>query len=199
MLDQKKFSAVLPFLVPLNIVAVVVLGLLIWNFWPQPKPEVGQSVPAKLAPELVLEPTVDATPKKIKTYRPKVKQELNLPASAIGNQNEQVVAAAKVKPDDRPHTVTTTVDLQTGEFRSYDRPDPLPWLARDTKTVMGVFVGYKQMEPAVRVEVSQHLLQVKAIHFVAKGTYDYMLNSPADSNTLQKSEWFVGVGAELRF
>ena len=100
------------------------------------------------------------------------------------------MASSKVKADDHPHTITTTLDQTTGEFTSYDRTDPLPWVAVDTRTEIGMYYGLKNGEQAVRLEGRQALLQVKALHVGAVASVDVM-RGEVDS--------FVGVGVWARW
>lgn len=142
---------------------------------------VNQSVAAPKARELSREPTIEiAAPAKIKAYTPKAKEKLNLPQTVIADQNEQVISSARVDNTTRPHTVTTTINTQTGESQSYVRPDPYPWLALESRGEASLSVGYKYssrytygtVQPVARLSVRQDFLQVKALHLGVVGTVD---------------------------
>lgn len=164
--------------------------VLVYVYYPDPVPP-GVTVDATPAREVAKEETVPLIVSfPVQVYKPAVKRKLKLPPAAIADPDTHVVAASKVKPDDRPHTITTTLDASTGQFTTYDRTDPLPWLAVNTRTEVGAYVGYKGAEPAVRIEGRQTLLQVKALHLGGVAAVDVMRN---DVDT------FVGVGLWARF
>lgn len=151
----------------------------------------GVTVEAKPAAEVRNETRVDVAVKPpIKAYAPGVKGKLKLPQSVISDDAKHVIASSKTANDERPHTVTTVVDSGTGEVTTYDRTDPLPWLAVNTKSEVGVFYGLKNGEQALRVEGRQELLQVKALHAGVVGTVDA---------TRQGVDGFIGAGVWARW
>lgn len=174
-------------------VAVLTLGgayLYAWLNKPVDIPP-GVTVPAAPASEIKHEtPTVTIKPPSIKAYAPGVKGSLKLPAHVVSDDAKHVIASSKTANDERPHTVTTVVDSGTGEVTTYDRTDPLPWLAVNTKSEVGVFYGLKNGEQALRVEGRQELLQVKALHAGVVGTVDA---------TRQGVDGFIGAGVWARW
>lgn len=172
----------------LGTAAVVVASLFLWTLSAKiARMETGKAAPAAVASEVRAEPKVDIHPPKVQAYRPAVKAKFNLPAEALGNVNEQVLSASTIKADSRPHTVITTLDTATGEVKSYDRPDPLPWLAPGQQGAIGVAYGYKNGLQVGRLYARQDLVQVKALHAGAMGTLD------------TDGEWFAGGFVEFRF
>jgi len=154
----------------------------------QPMPA-GVHVDATPAPEVgkVGKDRIDCVP--VVVYKPAAKDTLKLPPSA-SEPEKRVVAATRTPADERPHTVTTLLDTSTGKFTSYDRAEPLPWLAPNTKTDVGAFFGYRNGEQAVRIEARQEVLQIKALHLGAVASADI---GAGDTDT------FVGIGAWARW
>lgn len=160
---------------------------LYFHFKPDPMPP-GIHLPANPAPELMREETVPVlVAEPIQVYRPAVKAKLKLPPAVQADAKQHVVASTRTPADERPHTVTTTLDTSTGEFTSHDRADPLPWLAVNTKTEIGLFYGLKGGEQVIRLQGQQDLLQIKAVRVGATATLD------------SDGEAFVGVGAWARW
>ena len=89
--------------------------------------------------------------------------------------------------DERQHTVTTVINTETGVPETFDRVEPLPWVAVNTKTQVGVFYGVKQGTPVARLQAEQEFLQIKALHFGAIGSLD------------SDATYFAGVGVWARW
>lgn len=178
------------------LIAVLILALvLVVLREPEPEASAGVSVPAKPAPEVKKTPK-QATPikaKTVKTYPAAVKNKLKLPDPVQLDPAEAVVAASQVQADDHPHTVTTTLNLDTGETETYVKRDPLPWLAWDYRGEAGISLGLKDGEPTTRLEARQNLFQVKAVHFGVTGSVDQALNGERDA------DWYLGIGAWYRW
>ena len=132
-----------------------------------PKEEVGQSKPAAVASEVRHVERRVVRVSKVKAYAPEAKIKLALPETVIADQQEHVISTARVPDTNRPHTVTTTINSETGEAQSFVRADPLPWVALENRGELSLSVGYKyrdQVRPVVRLGVRQDFLQVKALH-----------------------------------
>lgn len=186
---------------PVNLAVIVatllVAAWLIWNFTKEPEPQVGKTVVAAPAREVKVAPKIEVVPKKpIKVYKggKKLKQKLSLPDSVVETKSAEVVTSSKVQADDHPHTITTVLDTDTGESVTYDRRDPLPWVAFSDRGSVGLYAGMKDGEPTARLEAKQELFTVKALRFGAVATIDQPLNS-GQANT----SYFVGIGAEYRW
>lgn len=155
-------------------------------FKPDPAPP-GVHLPATPAPELKREETVPVVIDFVKVYKPAVKKKLKLPDHVQADPKQHVVASTKTANDERQHTVTTTLDTSTGEFTSYDRVEPQPWLAVSTKSQVGLFYGLRGREEIIRLQAQQELLQIKAVRVGATASLD------SDGTT------FVGIGAWARW
>lgn len=173
---------------------VAALLLCLWWFWPAPKPPVGETKPAEIAKEAKKAKTAAVTPKRLSVYPQYLKADLTLPAGSLGNINEYVVSTSRVSADDHPHTITTTVDIETGEVKTFDRRDPLPWLAVRPSGAVGIYYGLKNGEQAARLQARQNLLQVKAVHIGGLVSVDQSIG-----NMDGQTDWFAGVGAEYRW
>lgn len=169
------------------IAAVMALAVALYFFFaPEPAPTGVQRV-AEPAVEVAGEkrlPLPAAAP--LQVYEPPVKKKLNLPQSVQLDAGKHVVATAKTPADDRPHTVTTVLDVGAGEFTTYDRADPLPWIAVKTTTHVAAYYGLKRGEPTVRVQGQQEILRFKALRVEAIAAVDIGAGAP---------DAFVGIGA----
>ena len=172
--------------------ALFALGSVLLYFYLKPEPApAGVTIDARPAAEVKREVTVPLiVTAPIQVYKPAVKTKLKLPAAVIASTNTHIVASSKTANDERQHTITTTVDTTTGEFSSYDRVDPLPWLAINTKSQVGAFYGLKNGETAFRIQAQQELLQIKALHLGVTANADV---------TRGGVDTFVGVGAWARW
>lgn len=129
--------ALRPLLIGVALGIAAMLAVQAWRDRQPPAP----AVPAPLARELRNEATTVVACKPIVVYRDKVKAELGLPPDVQTNTARQVVAATKVPASDRPHTVSAVADLGTGKVDLFVRPDPLPWLALERRTSVGLIYG----------------------------------------------------------
>jgi hypothetical protein len=150
------------------------------------------SVPAAAAPEVKRAPTKLVTPKKpIKVFAGDTPARLKLPADVLANPAENVIAATQVRGSDRPQTVTTTINTETGESRSFVKQDPLPWLAIETRGMAQLAYGFKfqngQATQVTRLGVGYDAVRIKALTAGVQGTVD------SDGAT------FVGVGVAYRW
>lgn len=172
------------------LVAAVLLGLGIyaaaWYFKPAAIPP-GVTLDAKAAPAVSREKTAPVAVGKVQAYAPAAKKKLKLPATVQLDSAKHVVASSLTVNDERRHTVTTVLDTGTGEFSSYDRAEPLPWVSVNTKSQVGVFYGIKGGAPVLRLQAQQEFLQIKAVRLGAVGTLD------------GDAAYFVGVGAWARW
>jgi hypothetical protein len=158
-------------------------------FRPRPVPP-GVTVEATPAPELKREETVPVIIDFIKAYKPATKKKLALPQAVQRDADKHVVASTRTPDDERAHTVTTVIDSSTGEFTSYDRVEPLPWLRPNTTTHIGAYYGFKNGSPAVRVQLQQELLRLKALRVEGTASVDVGTGKP---------DTFVGVGGRFSF
>lgn len=161
-------------------------AVMYFAFKPDPAPP-GIHLPATAAPELKREETVPVAVASVQVYKPAVKKKLKLPPAVQADPEQHVVASTRTPNDERPHTVTTLVNTATGEFTSYDRAEPLPWLAVSSKTQIGAYYGLRGREQIIRLQAQQELLQVKAVRLGATATLD------------SDGQAFVGVGAWARW
>lgn len=170
--------------------AILAMLAAAWVFWPRPQPVAGQSVPLPPAPEVRTVEKVVERVKYVKVYPDAAKADVDLPEPVAANPAKKLTATGKLHAEDRPYTLTAVLDTTTGESEVYARPDPLPWLAPDTRTEVGVFYGYKDGEQAIRIDGRQTLVRVKALRLGAVASADA---TPGNIDT------FIGVGAWMRW
>lgn len=168
---------------------IALVAILYVNFFQEPAP-VGIHVEAAPAPQVAKVPMVAVPAKEVQAYAPAAKKKLKLPARIQQDEKQHVVASTRTPADERPHTVTTVLDARSGEFHTYDRADTQPWLAANTRSQVGVLYGYKNGEPAIRIEGQQELLQIKAVHLGAVASADA---------TAGNLDTFIGVGVWARW
>ena len=130
---------------------------------------------------------VDIRPSRVKALPPKAKAALKLPETAASNPSIYALGAARIEPDFRPVTVTTTLDADTGEVQVYSKREPLPWIAIPHRGEAGIAYGIKDGQPAARLTVQQALLDIKALRLSATATLD------------QDGDTFAGVGLSYRW
>lgn len=172
-----------------------VLFLVCWIVWKDyfsPIDRAGQVVVAKPAGEVSGKPTVTVSVQSVQAYPDAVKKKLNLSKSVAGDVKKKVVAASKIAASYHPHTVTTLLDTGTGQFETYVRTDPLPWVAFTSRGGAGVYYGMKNGEQAVRLQARQDLLQFKAIHVGAIASMESVMSTG-------QTDVFVGIGGEYRW
>jgi hypothetical protein len=181
------------------VMLLIIIGWLFLSHLNSPSPApVGMTVAATPAKETKSAPKVTAQVKKgaVRVYAHPIKLKLKLPEAVIQNEVESVVSSTQVKGDDHPQTTTTTLNLDTGEFQTYTRRDPYPWLAWDDHGKVGMYGGYKNGQPTVRIEAEQGIFQVKAVHVGVKASVDQEINP---SNNSDGTDYFIGAGAWYRW
>lgn len=153
-----------------GVIVLLVLAMLVmagWFVWLTNKPveRAGQTVEAKAAAEVKNVPTVAAPVKggAVQAYPKQVKKKLTLPQSVQDDDRKVVVAASKVAASDRPHTVTTLIDTETGKAETYVRDDPLPWVAFRSSGAIGIGTGVKRGGQMSEIYWRQDIVQFKAI------------------------------------
>lgn len=183
------------------LIILLVIGIWMWlkhlNTPQQSNAGVGITVIATPASKIKSIP-VHQTPVKngtVRVYASPAKIKLDLPKAIIDDDRKQVVAASTVKGDDHPQTTTTTMNLETGEFETFTKKEPLPWIAWSDKGSAGLYAGIKNGALTARLEVKQNIFSVKAIHFGAVATLDQPISGAAGLQT----DYFIGVGAEYRW
>lgn len=190
--DDPNLMSTARMLIVLGVVIAIGTGTYFY-FKPEPAPT-NVHLPAKPAPQVSRETTVPVViDKPVQVYRPEVKRKLKLPDAVQANPKQHVVASSRTVPDERPHTITTTLDTSTGEFTTLDRAEPLPWIAVSTKTEIGAFYGVKGVkngEPVFRLQAQQELLRVKAMHLGAIASADFARG---------EVDTYVGVGLWARW
>lgn len=151
-------------------------------------PQVATVAPA--VAEVTTEPVQSAP---VIVYRAPAKAKLKLPDAVQSNVNQHVLASSTIAADDHPHTLTTVLDTATGQATTYDTLEPLPWLAIDTHGEAGMYYGLKDGHAAIRAEIRQNLLQIKAVHVQGIASVDQYLSGPISA------DYFAGIGLAYRW
>lgn len=147
------------------------------------------SLPALPAPELAGEAIQARPAPAVQHFASKAKTRLGLPEAVRHDKDRQVTASTRIPPDDRPRTVTSVFDFETGKTELYVRRDPLPWFAPLRSNEIGLAYGFKDDHdgPVVRVQGQAWLLQMKALRAGFVGSLD------------SDGDWYAGVGFAVRF
>lgn len=171
------------------IAALILASLALWTFADRLKPDPVVNVAAPLPPakEVRTVEKIIERPKIVYVYPDKVKDDLGLPQDVQQDAGKKVVATGKLEAEERDYTLSSVLDIQTGQSEVYARPDPLPLIGPGRQGAIGVAYGIKNGEPVARVYARHDLIQIKALHAGAIGMVD------------QDSEWFAGGYLELRF
>ncbi|CAB4172710.1 hypothetical protein UFOVP1470_32 [uncultured Caudovirales phage] len=156
----------------LKLIATTLSALLLsawaWHWYTQlPQATVGVSVPAAAAPEVKRLPVIEIEIKKpVKVYSggEKTKKKLDLPDVIVMDVSQSVLASTKVQADDHSHTVTTVINSETGKTETFDRRDPLPWIAFTTKGDVMLSAGLNMSGDQVgMVQARQGILRIKSV------------------------------------
>lgn len=172
----------------------VAIGVAIYLNWPHPAPAGGESVIAPSAPVLKKAPIVPVLIKApIKTYQGETKANLKLPPLVIANPDKQVISATAILSNTHPQTVTTVLDTETGDVKTYTKTDDYPWLAVETRGEAGIMYGYKfksselGAKPIGRFQVKYDVLRIKALTVGATASLD------------TDRDGFVGLGVSYKW
>ena len=156
------------------------------------------SVPAMPAPEIKRAPTKAVTIKQpLKVFAGDTKFKLKLPAAVQKNEAEHVLAATQVKGSDRPQTITTVVNEETGQSQTFVKTDPYPWLAFENRAEVRMAYGYRyDFRGGLGVQAGK---QVGRLSF----TYDALrvkaLTAGVVAQVDTDGQAFVGVGVGYRW
>lgn len=160
---------------------LVCLAAAAWLFWPAPATPPAPVV-ATPAPAVAGMKPMTIQPKSVRALPPRAKRKLALPTEVQAATSIYALTASHVDPGERPRTLITTLDADTGEVVAYERIEPLPWIAPSTRGEVGISYGLRDGVPMGRLSLRQNLLQVKALRLGAQAHLD------------EDGEWFAGVG-----
>lgn len=127
----------------------------------------------------------------VKVYAPKVKKTLELPKAVQEDSNKAVITATDLPKSKHERTVTTVIDTTTGEATNYVQEKPLPLFAKESSGHAGLYLGFKNLEPAVRAEVHQDLFAIKALTLG--------VTASADVTQSGNTSTFVGIGGRFEW
>lgn len=129
----------------------------------------------------------------VQVYAPSAKAELKLPLELIASPTSQVLDAIPVSASERPQTVTTVINTDTGETSTYVKQEPFPIIDVESRGSLSFDYGYKlggitaTPVPVGRVNGRYDFLQIKGIH----------LGVSASAYT--DGEMFIGAGLNYRW
>ena len=107
------------------------------------------------------------------------------------DNTKSVVAATDLPKSKHERTVTTVIDETTGEATNYVQEKPLPLFAKESTGSAGLYLGFKNLEPAVRAEVRQDLFAIKALTLGVTASADVTQSGNTDT--------FIGIGGRFEW
>ena len=122
-------------------------------------------------------------------YKDKAKDKLGLPTAVVAATEQRVLGATQVNPNERPTTVSAVLNTVSGETTFYQRLDPLPWFALETRRELGIAYGFKDDAggAVARIFGKVDLVQIKMIRAGLLGNVD------------SDGDWYAGAGVSLRW
>lgn len=174
--------------VTLLLFAIIILLLAVaWTFWPREKPTVGVSAPLPPAKEVRTVEKIIERPRLVYVYPDKVKAKLDLPKPVAEDPAKKVTTTGKLDAEERPYTLSTVLDVTTGESEIHARPDPLPWIGPGKRGAIGMAYGIKDGQEVGMAYAERDLLQIKRLHAGAR------------AQAFTDGDWFAGGYVEYRF
>ena len=122
-------------------------------------------------------------------YKDLAKNKLGLPQTVVAALEQRILGATQVKPNERPTTVSAVLNTVSGETTFYQRLDPLPWFALETRRELGIAYGFKDDAggAVARIFGKVDLVQIKMIRAGLLGNVD------------SDGDWYAGAGVSLRW
>lgn len=174
---------------------LVILALLAaWDKWGAVKPTGTASVIATEAPAVRYAPKASVAIKApVKVYRGESKANLKLPPLVMADSHKEVLAASQVSGNLRPQTISTVIDTETGDVKTYVKEDPYPWVAFEPRGSIGIAYGKKYSHlghdsaTVGRLMLDYEVVRLKALKLGLTATVD------SDSTA------FAGVSLSYKF
>lgn len=144
----------------------------------------------EVAPSIVLHDVPQSTiTTAVQAYSPKAKHKLGLPKDIQDNEAKVVLTATDLPKSKHERTISTVLDTTTGEAAQYVETKPLKWLDSTRTGSVGLYYGFKNLEPTSRFVVTQDVFTVKALSFGVHASVDVTQAGRIDT--------FIGAGARL--
>ena len=153
-----------------EILAVLAVAGLWYYRTPAPSP-VNVWKEAKTAPEVKYIPKEVIKIKEVIVYRDVAKEKLDLPAEIKSDPKIHVATSVVIEPSDRQTNITTLLN-ESGEFTTYQKSLPYPWVKFEDRKEVTITQGWRDTQPMTRLSGSWELLQTKAFHWGVNGSID---------------------------
>jgi hypothetical protein len=140
-----------------------------------------QAAPAPEVADQPKKPVITKNPPRVYADGAAIKNQLKLPPEVIRDPVQEVVTSTRVEPDDHAQTLTTTLNTETGEFDTYIKREPLPWIGAKQRGEASLAIIAKNGEPTARLQLRHEFAQIKALHVGAIVGADQPLNSALSS------------------
>ena len=161
----------------------------------QPAPVTNRTVVATPAKEVKNIPSVEVqmkAPVKIYSGGATIKAKVDMPAEVVKDDSQQIITSTKIDGE-QPVTVTTVINTETGDSKTFVRTDPQSWLAWDDHGGVGMYAGFKNGLPAIRLQAHQDLFRIKSVHVSVIASLDQQISGTINLDS------FVGIGTEYRW
>lgn len=136
--------------------------LWVWNAYKPSLPAVLGQPAAKVAGI----PTETKACTQVQALAPPAKKKLGLPEHVQKDEQASALTAANVPPSDHPLIATALLHRDSGLGEIYFTPQPMPWLAFNRRTAIGVSYGIKDDTNGfvTRLYGRLDIIQVKRLH-----------------------------------
>lgn len=173
----------------LEIIGALILAFLLWENHQKPvSAPANEIIEAMDAPEVKNVPKASIAPPRVIVYSSEAKKTVALPEQVKADPVLSVLNSVKVPDSNHAQTVTSVINSQTGETKSYVVTDPYPWVAAENKMQVSMGYGISNGGRQVgRISFADDLVQVKAIHLGVSTTLD------------SDGQYFAGIMATYRF
>lgn len=156
----------------IGFIAAVFVAAILWQVYKPTQAPVNAWTPAKEAKQVALVPKEEVEIPKIEVYKPEAKKKLKLDKKIQDDPNASVIAATVVKADDRPVTVVTIIDKETGKSSTIERREPYPWFALENRREIRLSHGWRDTKTMTRISGSWDFAQTKVAHWGINGSID---------------------------
>lgn len=164
------------------------LALVAWWSWPTP-PALTPKISAPLPPakETSNTPPAPIEVRVVYVYPKAVKEKLDLPPAVQAQDSKQVTATGKLDAEERPYTLTSVLDTETGKSEIFARPDQQPLFGITKTGEVGVNYGISDEGAKWRLSAKQDFLRIGAARIGIAGNLD------------QGGDWFAGIQTRMEW
>lgn len=154
-------------------IIIASIAYLAWCRWgSQPLQPGAVIISAPKAPQIVKMETTKTPPVRIVVIKDKVSAiyKLGLPPSEAADPKEALLTATAVARNRNGATVTTFVNLSTGQSRTDVTANRSPWFQLEKGNTIGAEGGYSTRGRYAQVDIEHEFMQVKGVFLAGKAS-----------------------------